>query len=362
MKRSILTFILILILISFCSISGYCDEYDTLWENTDEQTKEYLTEIGINELNFDELFELSPTRVIRFILNLALNKGLNVTHYLIKILSVLLISAIATSFLKENQSLNNVVSLTGTLIIISFLIEPISRILMDVTVGIKNSAVFIDLSLPIITSIIIATRNPTLALTYNSFSIYLSVIISTLADKIIVPVASSMLSFVVLSSFSEEDYKTKLLTSVRKMIIMIISFFSTIYTGVLTTKSILATSSDSVTIRGIKFISGTFIPIVGGNVADALSSVFSSFIMMKNTLGVFIIIVIILINLPIIIEMLLWYFILQLCSIISSLLGTQYITEIFENFSTIISLLNIVMFFITFILVITTGVVIMFGK
>lgn len=362
MKRSILTFILILILISFCSISGYCDEYDTLWENTDEQTKEYLTEIGINELNFDELFELSPTRVIRFILNLALNKGLNVTHYLIKILSVLLISAIATSFLKENQSLNNVVSLTGTLIIISFLIEPISRILMDVTVGIKNSAVFIDLSLPIITSIIIATRNPTLALTYNSFSIYLSVIISTLADKIIVPVASSMLSFVVLSSFSEEDYKSKLLVSVRKMIIMIISFFSTIYTGVLTTKSILATSSDSVTIRGIKFISGTFIPIIGGNVADALSSVFSSFIMMKNTLGVFIIIVIILINLPIIIEMLLWYFILQLCSIISSLLGTRYITEIFENFSTIISLLNIVMFFITFILVITTGVVIMFGK
>ena len=45
-----------------------------------------------------------------------------------------------------------------------------------------------------------------------------------------------------------------------------------------------------------------------------------------------------------------------------ALLDISYITEVFENLSSIISLLNIIMFFVTFILVISTGVIIVFGK
>ena len=146
------------------------------------------------------------------------------------------------------------------------------------------------------------------------------------------------------------------------MIVIILSLFSTIYTGLLTTQSILATSSDSIALKGIRFISGAFVPIVGGGVGDAISSVFSSFVIMKNTLGVFVIIVIILINLPVMIELLLWYFALNLCSIVSSMLSLNQITDIIDSLASILSLLNIIMFFVTFVLVISTGVVIVMGK
>ena len=110
-------------------------------------------------------------------------------------------------------------------------------------------------------------------------------------------------------------------------------------------------------LKGIRFISGAFIPIVGGGVGDALSSVFSSFLIMKNSFGVFIIIAIILINLPVIIELLIWYFVLNFCSIVSSMLNIDNTTEILDSLSSIISLLNIIVFFITFTLVISTGVI-----
>ena len=134
------------------------------------------------------------------------------------------------------------------------------------------------------------------------------------------------------------------------------------FTGLLTTQSLLASSSDGFVLKGIKFISGAFIPVVGGTVSEAVSSVISSFIIMKSTLGVFVIIVIILINLPVMIELLVWYFFLSLCSIGSSLFKTESVTDVFETLASTVSLLNIVLFFLTFVLVVSTGIVIIMGR
>ncbi len=362
MKKTIYILILTIVVISSLSFPSYAGEYEEIWELTDEQTREYLNDIGIDEVNLEELFEVTPLRILKFITELAFKKGITIGKEIIKINAVFIISSIAMSFLKENNRIKNIIYFVSTLVILSFIIKPITRMLIDTVTGIKTSTIFIDSYLPIMTSIIVASRNPALALTYNSFSIYISVLISNFADKIFLPIISSMLAFAVLSSFSTEEYKNKIIQNIRKLLITVLSFASTLFTGILTTKSILASSSDSVAARGIKFISGTFIPVVGGNVGDAISSVFSSFVLMKNTIGVFIIVVILVINIPIIVEMLIWYFVLQFCSIISSLFGVPYITEIFDNMSSIISLLNIIMFFITFILTISTGVIIIFGK
>lgn len=362
MRKKILIITIILIFISLFSLNSYANSYEEIWDNLDDQTEEYLADIGIDEISFNELFEVTPTRIIKFILELAFEKGTYILPKIIRIIIVIVILAICLSFLKESNKLTDIIKNIGLLVILSFIIEPISRMLTDTVTGIKLSTVFINSYLPVMTSIIVASKKPTMALTYNSFSIFLSSIISNIADKIMIPLLGGMLSFSIISSISYEQYQEKILKTIRKFIVIILSLFSTIFTGLLTTQSILSYSSDSLLIKGIKFASGTFVPIVGSGVGDAISSIFSSFIIMKNTLGVFIIIVILLINLPIIIELLLWYFILGFCSVFSSFLGIDSVTDIFESLSSILSLMNIIMFFITFVLVISTGIIIVMGK
>lgn len=363
MKRIFIIISVVVLLLGF-SVSAHATntDFDVIWNSTDEQTKEYLEDLGINELTFEEIFELSPTRVIEFLINLAFDGGVTIFKNITLIIVVLVITAIANSFLRDSDKTEQVVYFVSTLIIISIVTVPISRMLTDAVAGIKTSTVFVNAYLPVMTAIIIASKNPALAVTYNSFSLFLSSLISNVANSFLVPCISALLSFNILSSFSFENYRERIVKAVRKMLVIILSLFSTVYTGLLTTQSILATSSDSVALKGIKFISGAFVPIVGGGVGDAISSVFSSFVIMKNTLGVFVIIVIILINLPIMLELLLWYFALSLCSIVSSMLGINQITDIIDSLATILSLLNIIMFFITFVLVISTGVIIMMGK
>lgn len=364
MKRILLIFISVVILIMCFPFSSYATDTDIerIWDSTDEQTKEYLEDLGIDEVSLQEIFELSPIRVINFIIDLALNGGTQIIKKITLIIVILVITAIANSILKEGDKTVQVVYFVSTLVIVSIVVAPISRMFTDAVAGIKTSTVFINAYLPVITAIIIASKNPALAFTYNSFSIFLSSVISNVANSFLVPVLSTLLSFNILSSFSFENYRERIVKSIRKLIVIILSLFSTVYTGLLTTQSILATSSDSVALKGIKFISGAFVPIVGGGVGDAISSVFSSFVIMKNTLGVFVIIVIILINLPVMIELLLWYFALSLCSIVSSMFNLNQITDIIDSLASLLSLLNIIMFFITFVLVISTGVIIMMGK
>jgi stage III sporulation protein AE len=363
MIKKVFCFSIVVIFILSFSICAFSYDYnDDIFDNLDDTTKEYLNELGLNEVSFDKLFELTPTRVIEFIFSLAFDKTISLIKNFINIFFVMLILAIASSYLNENKQLTKMLNYISVLIILAFIMEPISRTLTDTAVGLKTSGVFINAYLPVMIGIIVASRNPSLAITYNTFSVILSNVISFLSNKILVPCISVMFSLNIISSLSDDNYHLKLNKSIRRLVVLILSLFSTLYTGMLSLQSILASSADSFALKGIKFISGTFIPIVGSNVSDAISSVISSFLIMKSTLGVFIIITIILINLPVMVELLIWYFFLELCSIFSSLLKIDTITFVYESFASTISLLNIVLFFITFVLIISTGIIIIMGK
>lgn len=361
MKKLLLIFITTIIVLSFFSIQVFATDFENesnaLWESLDDRTKEYLDELGVNEISINDLYEITPMRAVKFLLKTVVTTGSDIIEKVILIIVVLIMTSITISFVDSSNSVIQVIHFVSSLIIISIVIVSVVRMLNDAVAAVKTTCIFVDSYLPIMCAAIIATRNPAMAFTYNSFTVFLSAVITTLADKILVPIISCLLSFNVLSSFSLENYRTRIIKTIKRLLIIVLSLFSTIFTGLLTTQSILASSSDSVMLKGIRFISGAFIPIVGGGVGDALSSVFSSFLIMKNSFGVFIIIAIILINLPVMIELLIWYFVLNFCSIVSSMLNIDNLTEILDSLSSIISLLNIIVFFITFTLVISTGVI-----
>ncbi len=361
MKKIILILITTFLLLSIFNIPGFAtdfkEEANDLWQSLDDRTKEFLNELGVDEISINDLYEITPMRAIKFLLKTVVTTGSDIVKKVVLIIVVLIITAITVSFIDNSNSVIKVIHFVSALTIISIVIVSVVRMLNDAVAAVKTTCIFVDAYLPIMCAAIIATRNPAMAFTYNSFTIFLSAVITTTADKILVPIITCLLSFNILSSFSLENYRTRIIKTIKRLLIIALSLFSTIFTGLLTTQSILASSSDSVMLKGIRFISGAFIPIVGGGVGDALSSVFSSFLIMKNSFGVFIIIAIILINLPVMIELLIWYFVLNFCSIVSSMLNIDNTTEILDSLSSIISLLNIIVFFITFTLVISTGVI-----
>ena len=61
-------------------------DVNSVWDEIDNQTKDYLQDLGIDEISFGELFDLSPTRVIEFIIKLSFNSGIKVFHNIFQII------------------------------------------------------------------------------------------------------------------------------------------------------------------------------------------------------------------------------------------------------------------------------------
>ena len=232
--KKILKFILTVFLIFILSINSYSIETtEEIWDNIDDTTKEYLNDLDIDEVTFEEIFDLTPTRVIEFIIDLAFNKTESVLSRFVLIFIVLIINAISSSFLNENTELNKVIDSISMLIIASYLMSSLSRTITDAVVGIQSSNIFINSYLPIMVGLIVASKNPALAVTYNSYTVFLSNIISLVTDKFIMPIISIIFSFNIISSFSGEEYQLKITKILRKLVIIVTSLFSTIFTGLL---------------------------------------------------------------------------------------------------------------------------------
>lgn len=363
MKKSLTVIFSIFLLLTFFSFSSNAESGgESLLRNIDSETKEYLEELGVDSESGEGIADVSLKSVFKFLFSLVTDKTKRISGVLVIVTAVIIINSIFSSFIGDNTSARTAINYISVLCIVTAIIVPLKELIVNTGAVIKTAAIFTDSYIPVLGAIIAASGNIKLAFTYNSFAIALSAFITEIADNFFIPVVNMLFAFNILTSFTFESYKHKIIKSVKRLIIIILSLISTIYTGLLTTQSILAVSSDSLTVRGIRFFSGTFIPVVGAGVSESVASVMSSLSVMKNTAGVIVIAIILLIFLPIIIELLIWYFALQFCSIAADLFGNNDISEMIEELSSVVSLINIILFYITFVLIISTGIIIVSGK
>ena len=58
-----------------------------------------------------------------------------------------------------------------------------------------------------------------------------------------------------------------------------------LFAGILGISSFAAASFDSLAARGVKFAIGASVPVIGGSIAEAMSSVAGSALLLKNAIG-----------------------------------------------------------------------------
>ena len=119
---------------------------------------------------------------------------------------------------------------------------------------------------------------------------------------------------------------------IRKIISYIFGFVTLCLSAVLMFQNMIAKSTDSMAMRGIKFAVGNFIPFVGGAVNEALSTVIGGLGTIKAATGVVGAVIVALLAAVPVIRILLYKMFLELLSFMAGLLGlgneTRLMTEI----------------------------------
>ena len=224
--------------------------------------------------------------------------------------------------------------------------------------AVETTSDFMLALIPVLAGIITAAGNPTLALTYGSFAMAAAQAAAQTAGNIIMPLCGAFSAFGVSASLSPELKLIKLADMIKKLTIGVLSFVAAAFSAVLGLKSLLAGSADTLASKGIKLALSSAVPIVGGALSDAYSSIIGSVSLLKSTVGVFGVIAVVMIDLPVVLQLTARIILLKLLGVLSSSMGDDTTGEVLGTLSSALTVINAAVIFTAALFIISTGIVI----
>lgn len=342
--------------------SVYIEEYeksgaDDLKNHLPKETKDYLSKAGIDDVDFDSVFSFSLEKMIKLFCDIASGNIKAPLKSLCKIIGILfLIAAVKALVPSESKVGANINIVAGTVVVLSVFVPILDVISRGVT-AVEMSCAFMKALIPVLTLILAMGGNPALSLSYNGLTLAMAEGAAHMAKNIVLPLSGIFTSVAAASSISSELDLKAVTELMKKTAITTLSVIAALFSAVLSLKGIMAGSADSLVSRGIKLFVSSGVPIVGGALSEAYSSVIGSINLLKSTVGIFGIIAVAVINLPVITELVCWILCFKISSAIAQLLGETKSGEILEIIASSLTVINVTVIFTAVLFIVSSAII-----
>ena len=339
MKRVLIFFIVLMILSIPVKAEEYSVEASQAVENSlDSETREYLEENGIDINSTDWISEIDAQTVFGHIweffksgASIPLKAGCSA-------LGIILITASFSAFSSGKGVLPTAVYV-GVLCIVGILAVPIYSAVTAAVSAIKGCATFMLSFVPVFAAVVTVSGGAVTSVSMSTLLLAAAEGISAAAAFVILPIMGGYLAVGISSSVSPLCDNFAVAESIKKIAMWILSLITTVFLGVLSIQTAVNSAADSLTLRTSKFIVGTVVPIAGAAVAEAAGTVTASMQMLKSTVGIYGIIALAVILLPIILELCLWRIVMMLLNFASGMLGEGKTAALLKAIDAMLSLL-----------------------
>ncbi len=367
MKKITLYFIILIFAISVCIAEvSATDEfsYDKLESDTlsslediiSSDTLDILAEIGISDFSVEEIYNISFKNITDFFSVTLKDKLKSSLEDYLEIFAVILFSGIISSLLK-GYSKDNFIDILIIVTVAVLVVNTINGTVTAVAGTLQASGKFMLGFIPVYTLLISLAGNTATALTYNTFAVFFAELISALFSSGLVDFIGMFFCLGISFSVNETINITRFITAVNKTVNTVLGFSASLFTGFLSLKGVLSYSVDRVSVRSIRYLISSMIPIVGSSISEAYSTLLGSINLIKGSVAIVGILVIVIINTPIILENIACCLVLNLLSYLSDGLSLGRVGDVLRVFSAGIRILLLLCIFETFILIITIGIV-----
>lgn len=221
------------------------------------------------------------------------------------ILALLLIigafNSLAQSF--SSSTLINTFSICSVLSV-AITVFNICQVLVTRAVSyVKTLCSVMNAFIPIMITLLIMSGNTSSAVVSNTSMVLFINIIESFLIVSMLPLIKMCLSFSCVKSLSNGRDLTRISKTAKNTFTSVTVFVMSVFMFVLSYKSTLSQSADSLSQKAVKFAISSFVPLVGSSVNDAMRTVSSSLSYIKNSCGIIAIIAIAVIMLPIIVNL-----------------------------------------------------------
>ncbi len=330
-----------------------------LSEQLPEETQQLLQELGLADFSEDGVFQLNFNDIMQQTALLAQQKAAGPLRAALCVIGIIalcaLLQSVKTSFL--NDEITQVFSIACVLMTAAVVVTPIVSLISRAQDTALGAFTFLISFVPVYAGIMIANGQPVTAGAYSATTIAAAQGASGLISTVVAPSLQMLLALSVVSAAAPKINLQGIHSFLQKLVKWLLGFVMTIFVTILSLQGAAGGAADSLAVKTAKMVIGNAVPVVGGALSDAYTSVRGYVGVLKSSVGAFGILAGGAIFLPLILELLIWIVATELCAAAGELFDQKEISGLLKAISSVLGLFLAVLLCCAALLIISTGIV-----
>lgn len=332
---------------------------DKLKDALPEETREWLAQWGIDPSDPASVSGFSAGNALETIKSFVLSGGEKPLTAAAAATAVILLCALfagAGSGL-SNQEMKNAFSYISTLAVAGVILPPFISAASGAISAIQGCSVFMLSFVPVYAGILISVGRPLTAAGFQPLLLGAAQAVGQAAAFVLTPLTGVYLSVSMASAVAPGLKTEGISEGVRKTATWILTLIMTLFTGLLGIQTAIQGAADGVAMKTTRFLAGSFIPVIGGSVSEALGTVTSCLSLLKSTVGIYAVAAVALLLLPILLELCIWRLTLFLLASLCELFALSEVGAFLKAISGAAALLTAICLCVGLLFIISAAVV-----
>lgn len=373
MIKNMTVFLLFVMLLLIFATPAFAnvDEYGKEWLETSganelsdyltDETHDYLKKLGCEDIGFENIFDISFSSVTELLKEMFSEGAESPLKCLLKSAGAVMLVSVCSGFFPDDEKSKTVLNLIcGSFLIIEIYTPAMQSVKAAASV-MESCAVFEKALVPVLAAVVTVSGNPTSALTSQGMLFAAAQFVESFAADTVMPLVGICGALNITGAVFPTLRLSAISETVRKTATVFLTSATALFTGFLSIKNALASSVDGLAVKGVKLAANTFIPVIGGAIGEAYTSVTGSLSLIRSTVGIYAIVAFFVMTVPVIINLALWVMSLRFACMMSDLLDCRQCSEVIRGISFIFSMLNTVLILCAVLFIISAGIVTFIG-
>lgn len=332
---------------------------DELLDNLPGDAQMLMDNAGITGIDYKQLLSLSPSEFFKEVWQMVMARIKLPLAVFSTILGTILLCAMLDALKTSlwEGTLSTVFSAVSVVCIAASITSPIIDCINTTVRSIHDCSNFILTFIPIFSSVITVSGQPVTATTYTAFLFAACQVVSQVVSNTLVPLMGIYLAFCIAGNLAPGIDVTAVARVIRSTVSWALGFLLTLFVGLLSLQTMVASGSDNVASKAAKFLIGSFVPVVGGALSDAFIATQGYMRLLKTTVGVFGVLVALMTFLPVFLQTTVWYLTVNIAAAVSDMLGIKQVAEILKSSSATLGVLIAVILCFALLVIISTSLV-----
>lgn len=277
-------------------------------------------------------------------------------------LVVVLVCGVFGTLKREGAAhFNGLMEYFGVLCVCSVCLLPLMHSVRMMGEAIAVCGGFMLTFVPIYAGIMLAGGSTATATGSQAMVFGASQLIARAADTMLMPAAGGLMALSTVSGLFDELRLERFLRAFHRVVNWVLGIGMTLFSALLTLSGVVSSATDSMAMRTTKFMTASFVPVVGGAVSEALSSVLTCVGVLRATVGVYGVIAMAATLLPTLVQLLMWKLMLLLIAAAADVFGVDGVSRLLGGVGSVVSILIAIVVSVAVVFLVSIGIMMMAG-